>query len=71
MLAGLAISLWLAGDRDAAVTSYRRLSNAAKYNDWTNPETVAESDLNDAEKKPLEAVCAETLKRHPELQRKP
>jgi WD40 repeat protein/tetratricopeptide (TPR) repeat protein len=64
-LAGLALTQWLANDRDAAVATFRRLIELNRQ--WAVPANITELNGNAAEQQALEAVRAETILRHPDL----
>ena len=64
-LGGLALALWLNGERDAAIAGYGKLIEANAK--WAKAETITGQKWPEAESKPMEALRAETLRRHPEL----
>ena len=65
LFAGLVVSHWLTKDNTGAVAAYKLLipSNAA----YADKKWVSALDWSDAEKIPLLAALAETLRLHPEL----
>lgn len=67
LLAGLAITAWQTGRWDEAIATYRTLIETDTKTEWTKAAAIANQGWPDAESKPLEAVRAATLQKHPEL----
>ena len=65
LIASLALTRWLCGDKDAATRDYQRLLIADAT--YANPAKVQNSALPDGDKVALLATLNETLRLHPEL----
>lgn len=71
LLSGFALAQWLNQQHDDAIASYRQLIEAyraaKKPENWADPITITDSDWTETEARPLEALRAATLMKHPEL----
>jgi tetratricopeptide (TPR) repeat protein len=75
LLAGLSLARWMNRQTEAAIETYKVLIETGraqdKPTDWADPKKITDLTWPEAETKPLEALRAATLAKHPDLAPQP